>query len=88
MSVTEIGRFAKDIEENADLKEELKKAGVDEAAIVAFANGKGYDFTAEELKAATEKKKAELSEEELEKVAGGTMGLVQFLGVISIPVVL
>ncbi|MCP4192493.1 MAG: Nif11-like leader peptide family natural product precursor [Planctomycetaceae bacterium] len=71
MSVSEIERFGKDVEENTDLKEELIKAGAAEEAIVSFANGKGYDFTADEFKAEVEKKKADLSDEELEKVAAG-----------------
>ncbi len=71
MSVSEIERFGKDVEENTVLKEDLIKAGTAEEAIVSFANDKGYDFTADELKAEVEKKKADLSDEELEKVAAG-----------------
>ncbi len=82
MSVAEIERFGKDVEANADLMEELKKAGADEAAIVAFANGKGYDFTADHLKETIEKKKAELTEEELEKAAGGGPSWISFISAV------
>lgn len=38
---------------------------------MAVAKRHGYDFTADELKAAIETKKDSLTEEELEKIAGG-----------------
>ncbi len=85
MSVSEIERFGKDIEANAVLKEDLIKAGTAEEAIVSFANDKGYDFTADELKAEVEKKKADLSDEELEKVAAG--GFIDTVAGIGLPII-
>ncbi|MDR2560747.1 MAG: Nif11-like leader peptide family natural product precursor [Holophagales bacterium] len=43
-------------------------------AVIAFAKSEGYDFTAEELKAFASAGARELSDEELENVAGGCSG--------------
>jgi predicted ribosomally synthesized peptide with nif11-like leader len=44
------------------------------AALIAFAKSEGYDFTADELKAYASAGAKELSDEELENVAGGGCG--------------
>ncbi|CVK19416.1 Nif11-like leader peptide family RiPP precursor [Sporomusa sphaeroides] len=67
--MSEIQRFNKDLKENKEMLEEVTKAGNDLAKIVAYANAKGYNFTVAELEAGV--KSAELSEEQLDKVAGG-----------------
>ena len=72
MSKSEVERFSKDVQADTKLQEELKKAGTDEKAVVSIAKARGYDFSAEDLKAYAESKKGELSEEDLQKVAGGT----------------
>ncbi len=71
MSISELERFVTDAEDSTDLKEELIKIGTAEESVVSFAKSKGYDFTTDELKAAVEKRQGALSDEELEKVAGG-----------------
>lgn len=71
MSQSELERFVADVKGNKELQDALKEAGSDVDAIVKFASGKGYSLTADELKAFADTKKGELSEEELEKVAGG-----------------
>jgi predicted ribosomally synthesized peptide with nif11-like leader len=71
MSKAEVERFSKDVKASKALQEEVKKAGTSEQAVVDLAKSKGYDFTVEELKAAAAQKKGELSEEQLDKVAGG-----------------
>jgi len=68
---SEIERFGKDLAADEALLDELKKVGTDHAAIVAFANAKGYQFTVEDVKGLENLASYELSEEELEKVAGG-----------------
>lgn len=73
MSQSELERFVADVKANKELQDALKEAGPDVDAIVKYASGKGYDFTADELKAYAQTKKGELSEEELEKVAGGVV---------------
>ncbi|WP_434133337.1 Nif11-like leader peptide family RiPP precursor [Sporomusa sphaeroides] len=67
--MSEIQRFNKDLNENKEMLEEVKNAGNDLAKIVAYANAKGYNFTVAELEASATS--AELSEEQLDKVAGG-----------------
>jgi predicted ribosomally synthesized peptide with nif11-like leader len=71
MSKADLERFAKDIKSNDALKAEARSAGTDEVAVAAFAKKKGYDITAAELKQYADARKAELSTEELDKVAGG-----------------
>ncbi len=85
MSVSEIERFKKDVTENTALKEEFIQAGTAEEAVVSFASGKGYDFTVDELKAEIEEKKANLSNEDLEKVAAA--GLIPTVSFISEPII-
>lgn len=67
--MSEIQRFNQDLKENKEMLEAVKQAGKDLAKIVAFANSKGYNFTVGDLEAST--KSGELSEEQLDKVAGG-----------------
>ncbi|MGE5422918.1 MAG: Nif11-like leader peptide family RiPP precursor [Ignavibacteriales bacterium] len=69
MSASEITRFNKDIVNNQAMMDELKKIGSDVAKIVDFAKSKGYDFSVEDLKA----QQGELSDEKLDKVAGGVI---------------
>lgn len=71
MSQAEIERFVKDIKTNNALQLEVKKVGSNQQAFVALAKSKGYDFTLDELKKHAERKKGELSQEDLDKVAGG-----------------
>ena len=69
--MSEIKRFNKDLSENKGMLEEVRKIGNDVPKIVAYANSKGYTFTVADVEASA--KKGELSEEQLDKVAGGTL---------------
>jgi predicted ribosomally synthesized peptide with nif11-like leader len=71
VSKAEIERFVSDMKTNNKLREELKAAEIDEAGIVGFAKSKGYDISAEEVKSHLGVKMPHLSDEELDKVAGG-----------------
>jgi hypothetical protein len=82
MSITEVERFATDLRSKPALVEEVKKheAGKDmtaAAGVAAFATSKGYTFTAEHAKAHVKKASAavgqELSDGELDRVAGGSL---------------
>ncbi len=73
MSTEELKKFSEAVKNDAALQEELKKIGTDEAAIVDLAKSKGFDIDAAELKAQAENSKGELSEEQLDNVAGGDL---------------
>jgi predicted ribosomally synthesized peptide with nif11-like leader len=77
MSIAELERFEKDVHTDTALMTEVKAAGTDEKAVVAFAKSKGYDFTVEELLEYVKKAKASLSDEDLDKVAGGAAPTVE-----------
>ena len=66
MSEEQIKVFLEAVKADAGLQEKLKAAG-DSDAVVAIAKAAGFVISAEELKRA----QAEVSEEELEGVAGG-----------------
>ena len=72
MSKAEVERFIGDLKGSEDLKKGLtESAGADLKSVHEFAKGKGYDFTEQELHEHVETEKANLSEEDLDKVAGG-----------------
>ena len=70
MSEEQLKAFLEAVKADAGLQEQLKAAGGADA-VVAIAKAAGFVITAEELKRAQE----EVSEEELEGVAGGMMGV-------------
>jgi predicted ribosomally synthesized peptide with nif11-like leader len=87
MSDTKVEEFLKKVEEDQALQAELAKAleadNDQGEAVTALANSKGYDFSSDELWAGIQKRQAEfsqheaageLSDEELEAVAGGDVG--------------
>ena len=74
MSEEQLNAFLEAVKADAALQEKLKAAG-DADAVVAIAKEAGFMISAEDLK----KAQAEVSEEELESVAGGTV-VVTFTG--------
>lgn len=72
MSTAEIERFNQDLHENKEIQEAVKNIGNDVERIVTLANSLGYDFTTEDIDARA-KHSEELSEEQLDKVAGGAI---------------
>ena len=66
MSEEQLKAFLEAVKADAGLQEKLKAAG-DADAVVAIAKAAGFVISAEELKRA----QTEISEEELEDVAGG-----------------
>jgi len=66
MSEEQLKAFMEAVKADAGLQEKLKTAG-DVDAVVTIAKAAGFIISAEELK----KSQAEISEEELEGVAGG-----------------
>lgn len=83
MSVKKVEEFLNKVEENEALQADLAKAleaENDREAVTELAKSNGYEFSSEELWAEIQKRQAEvnqkeiageLSEEELEAVAGG-----------------
>jgi predicted ribosomally synthesized peptide with nif11-like leader len=72
-AVAEIQRFAKDLQGNEGLKAEVAKLGTDQAAILALANAKGYQFTMADVEGLSST--GELTDEQLAGVAGGAIML-------------
>ncbi len=70
MSEEQLNAFLEAVKADAGLLEKLKAAG-DADAVVALAKASGFVISAEEL----QKAQTDLSEEELEGVAGGTLPL-------------
>lgn len=72
MSQADVERFVADLEANPDLLAEVTKNAGGIASIVEIATGKGYDVTLDEAKAYIQAQaKAELSDEQLDAIAGG-----------------
>lgn len=74
MSMAELRRFEADLARDQDLRQAVKRQGLDPEAVAGLARGQGYDFSAAELDQHPAGKTGELSEEELEQVTGGVGG--------------
>ena len=74
MSVENFKQFVTSVSGDEELAAKVKEAGTDVDKIIALGKEKGLEFTAEDIKAAHEEaagSSEELSDEDLEKVAGG-----------------
>ncbi|QNI84253.1 nif11-like leader peptide domain protein [Synechococcus sp. PROS-7-1] len=72
MSEEQLKAFLEAVKADAGLQEKIKAAAdADADAVVTIAKAAGFVISAEELK----KSQAELSDEELEGVAGGTISI-------------
>ena len=72
MSAADIERFIADLKENASLLDEAKAVPSGLAAMAGFAQSKGYDISVDEAKTyISAKANAELSDSQLDAVAGG-----------------
>ena len=69
--MTELEKFSKEISENKDMMEEVKKIGEDSEKLIEYANGKGYKFTAEDIDLAIKNENIEINDDDLENVSGG-----------------
>ena len=75
MSSVEVERFVADLMGNEDLRNELSGHASGVGSVVAFAKGKGYDISAEEASTYIRAQaRQELSDDELDAVAGGKGG--------------
>jgi predicted ribosomally synthesized peptide with nif11-like leader len=88
MSIAEIERFAADMKSSDALRAEAEKAwsGMPDATPIdralTFATSKGYAFTADEMKEKAKAGSKELSDAELDNVAGGFVGWFMQIGVL------
>ena len=74
----EIERFTNDLKSNEALRTNVKAAGTDHAAIVKAANAKGYKFTVADVQKVISE--GELSDAQLESVAGGAGNIFTWKG--------
>lgn len=80
MSHAEAERFVADLKQDAGMRDALKGQPATLDAVVAFAKGKGYDVSADDALAYLKAQSGEeLSDEELDAVAGGK-GAKQVIG--------
>ncbi len=74
MSIEDAKEFGKKIAEDETVRNRAKEIGFNIEDIIAYAKELGLDFNEEDLKALAEEagfKEDELTEEQLEKIAGG-----------------
>ncbi len=71
MSKAEIGRFSKAVKADKVLADKVKSFGADIDGLVGYANAQGYNFNKDELLAEAKAKKGQLTEEQLDRAAGG-----------------
>ena len=71
----EMKRFDADVKKDPAMLAEFKTAVKDTKTLISFANKKGYKFTFKDLAALN----GELSEKDLDKVAGGAAAGVPYL---------
>ena len=71
MSVEALKEFLGKVGKDETLSEKVKTAGTDGNALIGLGKEIGLEFTAEDMKALKAQQGEELSDEELENVAGG-----------------
>ena len=72
MSQADVERFVEDLKNDEGMRGELQAQAAGVASVVAFAQGKGYDISAEEARTYIQSQaNRDLSDEELDAVAGG-----------------
>ncbi len=69
MSMEEIKRFNEDVKSSSEMQEKVKAIGNDLEKVVNYANEKGYHFSLDDID--TMNRKKDLTDEELDTVAGG-----------------
>jgi len=84
MSIEEIRRFNTDVKSNSSMQEDIKPIGNDMDKIISYANEKGYNFSAADIKASP----SGLSDEDLDGVAGGggatAVALIEAIEVVGV----
>jgi predicted ribosomally synthesized peptide with nif11-like leader len=79
MSVEHLKAYGKLIAENEEIKNKAKEIGFDVEGQIAYGKELGFDFSMEDMQALAEEagvSEDELSEEQLEQIAGGILSAV------------
>lgn len=87
MSKEDVKKFIERVGDDPELTEKVKSAGTDVDEVIRLGKENGFDFTAEDMKAAYEEisqSGTELSDEDLEKVAGGFVTATAVMVVASV----
>jgi predicted ribosomally synthesized peptide with nif11-like leader len=71
----EYKRFQTDLADNQVMQGEVKEIATDVEAVIKYANKKGYDFTFKDIEPLL-RVDVELSEDDLDQVAGGSSNVV------------
>jgi predicted ribosomally synthesized peptide with nif11-like leader len=74
MSIKHLKEYGKMIAENEEIKDRAKEIGFDVEGQIAYGKELGFDFSMEDMQALAEEagvSEDELSEEQLEQIAGG-----------------
>jgi predicted ribosomally synthesized peptide with nif11-like leader len=74
MSQGNFEAFLADLQQNTKFKEELEGLEPNPEVWVSWANAKGYSLTREDARRLAESRELEISDDDLEKVAGGWCG--------------
>jgi predicted ribosomally synthesized peptide with nif11-like leader len=74
MGVDDFDRLMDDLRTDVELRQEFEALGDDPEAWARWGESKGYSFTAESAARLREKHDDEISDDDLEKVAGGWCG--------------
>ena len=70
MSQTDYARLLTDLQTSSDIREEVEALAGSAQAVLRWALGRGYELTLQEAECLLESRR-ELSDDELDKVAGG-----------------
>ncbi|MFY9822007.1 MAG: Nif11-like leader peptide family RiPP precursor [Thermoanaerobaculia bacterium] len=74
MSQGNFEAFLADLQQNTKLREELEALDPNPEAWIRWANSKGYSLTREDVARLAESRDLDISDDDLEKVAGGWCG--------------
>lgn len=74
MSKSDFEGFVNELQKNAGFREEFDALGRDPEAWVRWANAKGFRFTREDADRLAESRDLDISDDDLENVAGGWCG--------------
>ncbi|HEY0510331.1 MAG TPA: Nif11-like leader peptide family RiPP precursor [Thermoanaerobaculia bacterium] len=74
MSTGDFERFLSDLQDDAGLRDDFQALDSNPDTWVRWANAKGYSFTRDEATRLADSHASEISDDDLEKVAGGWCG--------------